>query len=127
MMASWLLRRSHSRRHPFWWKALTCACPGPDGITVVFETSEPLQAAVEVDGRRYESPSATRHEVSVRGLEPGKAYRYDVVPLQIIESPTDSVPLRPRAAAVLLPLPMPVTPAVAKPVASETSWVPMPM
>jgi hypothetical protein len=52
-----------------------------DGITIVWETSEPSEGVALVETpageRRFVSPHGTHHEVQVSGLQPGR-YRYHV-------------------------------------------------
>lgn len=51
---------------------------GPTSATVVFDTGKATAARVSVDGRVFESPSGTHHEVAVSGLAPSKSYAYRV-------------------------------------------------
>lgn len=48
-----------------------------NGATISFETTEPVKAVVNVNGKDFEDPSSgTHHEIALSGLEPGKEYSY---------------------------------------------------
>ncbi len=54
-------------------------CVGPDQAIISFETSVPVKAQVEVDGKSYEDKRAsTHHEITIDGLSAGTKYDYTV-------------------------------------------------
>lgn len=51
----------------------------PDEITISFQTTEPLRASVNVNGRTFKDKEPTKeHAILVSGLRPGSAYTYRV-------------------------------------------------
>jgi hypothetical protein len=52
--------------------------PAPDGVVISFDTNRPLRCTVEVEGKEFRGRQGTHHEISVKGLEPGKKYEYTV-------------------------------------------------
>ena len=53
--------------------------PAPDGCVISFVTNRPVSAQVQVGPYTFPSAApATRHEIPVSGLKPGRAYDYTV-------------------------------------------------
>ncbi|MHC4137103.1 MAG: metallophosphoesterase family protein [Planctomycetota bacterium] len=51
----------------------------PTRVVISFVTDRPVEAAVEVNDRTFRNgEAATRHEITVTGLQPATAYRYHV-------------------------------------------------
>jgi hypothetical protein len=52
---------------------------GPTSCVISFETSVPVKSGITVDGHRFQDAEpATHHEISISGLKPETAYRYDI-------------------------------------------------
>ena len=75
----------------------------PGSVTVCFETAEPVQASVIVDGRRFEDKEPTKdHAINISGLRPGTVYSYRVAfkgytsrhyALKTAPLPADNIPV----------------------------------
>ncbi len=54
-------------------------CVGPNQTIISFETSSPVVANVEVNGKKYGDKEARQHhEIKIDGLKPGTKYNYTV-------------------------------------------------
>ncbi|MDB4966059.1 MAG: Purple acid phosphatase [Myxococcales bacterium] len=52
--------------------------PATDGVTIVWETDQPVASTAVVDGKSYDGGSGTHHAAQVTGLLPSHAYPYQV-------------------------------------------------
>lgn len=51
----------------------------PTSTVISYETSTPVKTVITVDGRKFpDAEASTHHEISVTGLKPETAYRYDI-------------------------------------------------
>jgi hypothetical protein len=52
---------------------------GPDSLAISFSTSMPATARLLLDGRQFDSPAGTRHEIDIKGLNPAVDYPYTLL------------------------------------------------
>jgi predicted phosphodiesterase len=50
--------------------------PTADGVTIVWETNQPVASSAVVDGKAFDGGAGTRHIAKVSGLQPSHAYPY---------------------------------------------------